>query len=464
MDSHWNRRDFIRATGAGVLGLGLAEGMAVRALGETKSAIGPAKAKSVIGVYLEGGMTHIDTFDPKPNAPPSVRSFFKPIPTNVPGTEITELLPLMAKVADKYSIIRSTTAPGGGHGGYVMLCNAMNPKESASLHPSAKLVYPCVGAIVGMKKLENGSYRGDIPPWVCIPGIPWGGNNYGFLPPKYQGFCVGDPSDQYFKAPGVSLSPEEQKRFEKRRALLEVVSPAGKGQTSAAQTADALRQGAFRLLTGDAKKAFDLSLEKKAMRDRYGRHRLGQSCLLARRLAEYGVPFITVPWGGGEIQGSFGWDMHEQTDKTLRLLCPILDQAMSALFEDLAQRGLLKDTIVMLYSESSKAPDWNVKPETLGGKHPGETGAGREHYNEVMSTIVGGGGFKGGKLVGESDAEGRFVKSRPVYPWDLWESVYQLLGIDPNDRLPNPDGCVAHVSPATDCSYARGGILTEIME
>ncbi len=461
--SNISRRDVLRLGTAGVLGLGLAEGLALRALGEAQTGIPPAKAKSVIGVYLEGGMTHIDTFDPKPNAPPSVRSFFKPIATNVPGTEITELLPLMAKVADKYSIIRSTTAPGGGHGGYVMLCNAMNPKESPSLHPSAKLVYPCVGAVVGMKKVENGSYQGDIPPWVCIPGIPWGGNNYGFLPPRYQGFCVGNPNDQYFKAPGVSLSPEELKRFEKRRALLEVVSPAGKGQAPAAKATDALRLSAFRLLSGDAKKAFDLSLEKKETRDRYGRHQLGQSCLLARRLVEYGVPFITVPWGGGDVKGSDGWDMHERVNVNLRLLCPILDQAMSALFEDCAQRGLLKDTIIMLYSESSKAPEWNVKPETLGGKHPGETG-GREHYNEVISTIVGGGGFKGGRIVGESDAEGRFVKSRPVYPWDLWESVYQLLGIDPNDRLPNPDGCVAHVSPATDCSYARGGILTEIME
>lgn len=121
------------------------------------------------------------------------------------------------------------------------------------------------------------------------------------------------------------------------------------------------------------------------------------------------------------MKGSFGWDMHEQVNKSLRLLCPILDQAVSALFEDLAQRGLLEDT------------------------------------------IVGGGGFMGGKLLGESDGEGRFVKSRPVYPWDLWESVHQLMGIDPADRLPNPDGCVAHVSPATACSYARSGILTEIM-
>ena len=460
MDSHWDRRDFLRATGAGVLGVGLAGGIIPRAAG----AVLKARAKSVIGIYLSGGWTHIDTFDPKPNAPPTVRSFFKPIATNVSGIEITELFPLMAKCTDKYTIIRSQTAPGGGHGGYVMLCNAMNPKEAASTHPSAKLVYPCVGAIVGLKKVEDGTYKGDIPPWVCIPDIPWGGNNYGFLPPKYQGFCVGDPNWRDFRAPGVSLSPEEEKRLEKRRALLSAVGLGGKEKAPAAQAAEALRQSAFRLLSGEAKKVFDLALEKKETRDRYGRHMLGQSCLLARRLAEYGVPFITVPWGGGEVQGSFGWDMHEQVDRSLRLLCPILDQAVSALFEDLARRGTLKDTIVILYSESSKAPDWNVKPETLGGKHPGETGAGREHYNEVMCTLVGGGGFKGGKILGESDDQGRYIKSRPVYPWDLWESVYLLMGIDPNDRLPNPDGCTAYVSPATACSYARGGILKEIVE
>jgi hypothetical protein len=458
-----DRRNFLQAGSAGVVGLGLAGAMTTLAFGESQ-AVGakPAKAKSVIEIYLEGGMTHIDTLDPKPNAPPTVRSFFKPIPTNVPGIEVTELLPLLAKQADKYTILRSLTAPGGGHGGYVMLCNAMIPNECTSLHPSAKLTYPTVGAVVGMKKLEAGSYKGDIPPWVCIPGIPWGGNNYGFLPPKYQGFCVGDPSDPNFKAPGVSLSPDEEKRLAKRRLLLAAVDGGGKGKPPAARTVDALREAAFRLLTGDAKKAFDLAQEKDALRERYGRNRFGQGCLLARRLAEYGVPFITVPWGGGEIQGSFGWDMHMETNKTLRMLCPILDKGVSALIEDLAQRGLLESTVVVFHSEAGKAPDWNVQPQNLGGKHPGEVG-GREHWNEVFSGIVAGGGFKAGKVVGESDAEGRYVKSRPIYPWDLWESVYQLIGIDPNGKLPNPDGCVAYVSPATACSYARGGILKEIM-
>ncbi|MGA2066466.1 MAG: DUF1501 domain-containing protein [Thermoguttaceae bacterium] len=461
-ESGMDRRDFMRLAGGGALGLGLAGGLPAPALAEPSAAIPKAKAKTVIQLYLEGGMTHIDTLDPKPNAPPTIRSFFKPIPTNVPGIEITELLPLLAKQADKYTLLRSLTAPGGGHGGYVMLCNAMIPNECSSPHPSAKLTYPTVGAVVGMKKLEGGGYKGDIPPWVCIPGIPWGGNNYGFLPPKYQGFCVGDPSDPNFKAPGVSLSPDEEKRLAKRRALLAAVDAGGKTKPPAARTVDALREAAFRLLTGDAKKAFDLAQEKDAVRERYGRNRFGQGCLLARRLAEYGVPFVTVPWGGGEVKGADGWDMHERVNVNLRLLCPILDKGVSALIEDLAQTGLLEHTIVVFHSESSKAPDWNVKLESLGGKHPGEVG-GREHYNNVLSALVAGGGFKAGQVVGESDAEGRYVKSRPIYPWDLWESVYQLIGIDPNDKLPNPDGCVAYVSPAAACSYARGGILKEIM-
>src|SRR5208283_1953390 len=170
---------------------------------------------------------------------------------------------------------------------------------------------------------------------------------------------VGDPSDKYFKAPGVSLSPEEEKRLAKRRALLGAVDAGGKAKPQAARTADSLREAAFRLLTGDAKKAFDMSQEKDAIRDHYGRNRFGQGCLLARRLAEYGVPFITVPWGGGEIQGSFGWDMHMETNKTLRMLCPILDKGVSALIEDLAQRGLLESTVVVFHSEAGKAPDWN---------------------------------------------------------------------------------------------------------
>ena len=456
------RRDLLRIAGTGSLALTLAGRRVPMAFAATAGPALKAKAKTVIEVYLEGGMTHIDTLDPKPNGPLTVRSAFKPIPTNVPGIEICELLPRLAKLADKYSILRSLTAPGGGHGGYVMLCNAMIPNECSSPHPSAKLTYPTVGAVVGMKKLESGSYQGDIPPWVCIPGIPWGGNNYGFLPPKYQGFCVGNPNNADFRAPGISLSPDEQKRLAKRRELLGAIVSADKEKTSAARTADSLREAAFRLLTGDAKKAFDMAQENSEVRERYGRNVFGQSCLLARRLAEYGVPFITVPWGGGDVKGSMGWDMHMETNKTLRLLCPNLDQGLSALIEDLAQRGLLETTMVVFHSEAGKAPEWNVKAETLGGKHPGEVG-GREHHNLVFSALVAGGGFQGGKVVGESDEDGRYVKSRPIYPWDLWESVYQLIGIDPNDKLPNPDGCVAYVSPATACSYARGGILKEIM-
>ncbi len=462
-DTQLNRRDFLQAGSAGVLGLGLAGAMTTRAFGEPQAAgAKPAKAKTVIQIYLEGGMTHIDTLDPKPNASPLVRSFFKPIPTNVPGLEISELLPLLAKQADKYTILRSLTAPGAGHGGYVMLCNAMLPNECSSPHPSAKLTYPTTGCVVGMKKREDGSYQGDIPPWVCIPGIPWGGNNNGFLPPQYQGFCVGDPNNKDFRAPGVSLSPDEMKRLAKRRALMGVVDGGGKAEPPAARAADSLREAAFRLLTGDAKKAFDMSQEKDSVRDRYGRTSFGQGCLLARRLAEYGVPFITVPWGGGDVKGSTGWDMHMEVNKTLKLLCPILDQGISALIEDLAQTGLLEHTIVVFHSESSKSPEWNVKPESLGGKHPGDIG-GREHYNNVMATLVAGGGFQAGKVVGESDEEGRYVKSRPIYPWDLWESIYQLIGINPNDKLPNPYGCMAYVSPATACSYQRAGLLTEIM-
>ena len=325
-------------------------------------------------------MTQKDTFDPKPNAPLTGRSFFKPIPTNVPGTEITELFPLMAKVADKYSIIRSTTAPGGGHGGYVMLCNAMNPKEAVSKHPSAKLAYPCVGAIVGMKKREDGGYKGDIPPWVCIPSTPWGGNNYGFLPAKYQAYCVGDPSGTYFKAPGVSLSPDEQSRLKKRLALLEAVDPAGKERSPAARPRTPAAKSRSACSPATPSKPSTSRWRRKETRERYGhRGRIGQACLLARRLAEYGVPFITVPWGGGEVPGAIGWDMHEDVNQALRLMCPALDQAVSALFEDLAQRGLLESTIVILHSEAGKDHRWFLggttevnaaKLAALGGKQP----------------------------------------------------------------------------------------------
>jgi hypothetical protein len=251
-------------------------------------------------------------------------------------------------------------------------------------------------------------------------------------------------------------SAAEEKQIARRRDLLQAVGAKPKEKPEAFKTADALRDAAFRYMTGDAKKAFDISQEKDSLRDRYGRDYYGQSCLLARRMAEYGVPCTSVTFSS---VGDACWHMHGPLIRWLKLMGSMLDRAVSALIEDLAERGMLEHTIVVLFSEMGLSPFWEPKPKT----YPGEFDGGRNHWNACFSTVVAGGGFKGGKVVGESDEIGAYIKTRPVYPWDLWESVYQLMGIDPNGRLPNPSGCVAYVSAANACGWPRGGILKEIM-
>jgi hypothetical protein len=212
------------------------------------------------------------------------------------------------------------------------------------------------------------------------------------------------------------------------------------------QTMGAFQDQAYGLILGDAKKAFDISQEKDELRDRYGRHRFGQSCLLARRLVENGVPFVMVNFGG--------WDTHKQHFERMEKLLPQLDSGFSALLDDLSQRGLLDSTIVVWYGEFSGTPKIAKEPPWNGGRH---------HFADVFSGVVAGGGFQGGKVVGASDARGEKVKERPVYPWDLTASIYQLLGIDPAGRLPHPHGCVAYVSPIASGEVQSGGLLTEIM-
>ena len=463
--SHVSRRDFIRLTGAGAWGSVWLGARAVRCTQRRRWGSprrqSPRPAKTVIQLYLAGGMTHIDTFDPKPKAPPTVRSFYKPIPTNVPGIEICELFPLLAKQADKYTLLRSITAPGGGHGGYVMLCNAMIPNECSSTHPSAKLIYPEVGAVVGLKKREDGSYQGDIPPWVCIPDIPWGGNNYGFLPPKYQAFCVGDPNNKYFRAPGVSLSPDEAKHLEKRPAPAGGHGRRGHGQAAGRRPPTDSARPLFACSPATPRRPSTCPRKKTRSASATDARCSARAASWPASWRKSASPSSRSPGAAARSKALTAGTCTSASMRT-SLLCPILDRGVSALIEDLAQSGLLEHTIVILHSESSKAPEWNVDAKKLGGKHPGEVG-GRKDYNLVMSALVAGGGFKPGQVVGESDEEGRYVKTRPIYPWDMWESIYQLIGIDPNDKLPNPYGCAAYVSPATACSYARAGILKEIM-
>jgi len=400
-----------------------------------------AKAKSVIQLWMAGGPSHLDTFDPKPEAGEAYCGPLKnPIPTNVAGIRISEWLPLLAKHADKYSIIRSFTHRHEGHenGTYTV---------QTGRDPSPELSYPAMGAVLAYYK----GRQTQLPSYITINWPLGRFNEAGFLGSPYKSFITAaDPNAEKLTAQGIAPVAEMSgERLQQRRALLQWVDSFDKdfaGET-AVQSLNSLREQALAVMSGAEKDAFDMSLEKKETRERYGRNFFGQACLLARRLVERQVPFITIHWGG--------WDTHTKNFDEMKRLLPILDQGFSALLEDLAQRGLLSSTIVVWCGEFGRTPKIDWAAPWYGGRH---------HWPYCYSVVVAGGGFKGGTVVGASDEKGEHVKSRPVYPWDLAASIYKLLGIDPNARLPQPQGCgVAYVTPQATGQVESGGLLTEIM-
>jgi hypothetical protein len=433
------RRDFLRVGALGTLGLTLSDFLAGKAHGNIRE----GKARSVIQLWMWGGPPHLDTFDPKPEAGPAFCGpLLKPIETKVRGIRVGELLPLLAKQADKYSILRSVTHGSGGHetAAYMMLTGTM---------PATDLVYPSVGSVVAYQRSAAG-YQGPLPPFISVPA-PYGRfSEAGFLGTNYRTYATGgDPAAKDFRVQGlVAPAGVTDLRQRQRRTLLESVDAFARelSQEREIRTLGEHQEKAYALILGDAKKAFDLSLEGDAVRDRYGRTRYGQSCLLARRLVEHGVPFVTINWGG--------WDTHSDHFGAMKRNLPELDRCFSVLLQDLAERGLLSTTIVTWFGEFGRTPRVDWAPPWNGGRH---------HHGDVFSAVVAGGGFKGGAVVGSSDARGERVRDRPVYPWDLSASMYELLGIDPHGRLPHPRGCVAYVTPLKSGEVPSGGLLREIM-
>jgi hypothetical protein len=435
-----NRRDFLRVGTLSMAGLTLADWLRMKAYGHVKD----GKAKTVIQLWMGGGPTQLETFDPKPEAGSDYCGPMKsPIPTNVPGIRIGELLPLLAKQADKYSIVRSFTHNDGGHE------TAAYTVATGNL-PSGDLVYPSIGAVVSLKKGYDAGYQGKLPPYVAIPSSFGWFSDTGFLGQKHKTFATGgDPNDNNFRVQGLSFpGGVTDKRLQERHTLLQSVDSLAKQleKESQFQAVDSFEERAYGMVLGEAKKAFDMSQEKKEVREKYGRTHFGQCCLLARRLVEQGVPFITINSGG--------WDTHTDNFGAMKNLLPPLDKGLSALIEDLAQRGLLQSTVIVWYGEFGRTPKISWEAPWNGGRH---------HWPYITPLLVAGGGFKGGAVVGSSDEKGEHPKSRPLYPWDLTASIYKLLGIDANEKLPHPQGCVAYVTPLATGSVPSGGLLSEIM-
>jgi hypothetical protein len=419
------RRDFLRIGGLGAAGLALPQLYEARAAGR--------KPKSCILLFMGGGPPQMDTFDLKPEAPPEVRGELKPIATDVPGIQISESLPLVAKQANKYAIIRSVTDDyiGGAHGQsvYRALTGHHSPRVSGDDIKPMLEDYPCLGSAVA--RLRPGVR--SVPPFVWLLDMyrkTFAGEGGGFLGSKYDPFRIlQDPNHPSFRV--QALTPPQEVSFERlggRRDLLEELTRQAERPMNSYSVSgmNAHYQKAFNLLsTPETQKAFELKAEKDNVRDRYGRCKFGQGTLLARRLVEHGVPLVTVYWNGEEFPG--GWDLHYNSYKGLKVLMPPLDKAFSALLEDLAERGLLDDTLVVWMGEFGRAP----KIEDKGG---------RGHWGKCYSVVMAGGGVRGGQVIGKSDRHAANPAENPVGPADVVTTIYHCLGIKTDTELADQFG------------------------
>jgi hypothetical protein len=444
-DARIPRREAIRRGLCGAAGMLVADRLGSEALaGGAQPGKRPAevKAKSVIQIFLWGGMSHVDTWDPKPDAGRDyMGDFAQVIPTNVEGIQLDALFPELAKQADKYSLIRSMTHGNNGHETAAYLMQTGHT-------PGERLAYPSVGAVFTLFK--GPEYKGMIPPFVVLTRAAGRFAEEGFLGPKFKPFATGgNPSAARFEVEGVVARGITDERQRARRQLLDKVDIMQRAMAASRELAAAreAKEAAYELILGTGREVFDLSKEPPDLRDRYGPHTFGQDCLVARRLAEAGVPYITINYPGG-------WDTHSRHFERMRQQCPQLDQGLAMLLQDLHDHDLLESTLVWCCGEFGRTPKVDWQPPWNGG---------RGHYGKVFTVLVAGGGFKGGHVVGSSDEFGAEVKERPVYPVDLLGSIYQLAGIDASARLPHPLGLEAHVLPSPSEGVKSAGLLTEIM-
>jgi hypothetical protein len=402
-----------------------------------------ARAKSVIQIWLWGGPSHVDTFDPKAEAGNSYCGpLDKPIATNVAGLQISELMPLLARQADKYSIIRSMTHGLNGH-------ETAAYEVQTGRAPGDRQVYPGVGAVVSLFKGYDAGYKGLIPPYVVLTELQGRFSESGFLGYRCKPFATGgDPAQKRFVVEGVVAEGISEERQQQRRGLLEQLNTFGRvlPDNLHVKAAHQSEEQAYDLILGDAGKIFDLNQEKDEVRDRYGRNTFGQSCLMARRLVEKGVPYVTINYKG--------WDTHKQNFQIMRRKLPELDKGLASLLLDLSASGLLNSTIIWCGGEFGRTPKVMWEAPWNGG---------RGHWGSVFSALLAGGGFKGGHVIGASNATGEEVKDRPVYPVDLISSIYGQLGIDPNAKLPHPQGLLTHVTPQESEGIKRAGRLVELV-
>ncbi|HEX3724625.1 MAG TPA: DUF1501 domain-containing protein [Pirellulales bacterium] len=443
----WTRREILQAGGAGLLGLSLPKVLAAEALGAAR----PARAKSVIFLFLFGGPSQLETFDLKPGAPSSIRGPFQPIASRTDGFKICELMPKLAAISDKYCVIRTMTHPWNDHstaGHYIQTGRPWHVPIGSGFNATDK-DWPNFGSVVEYLDTRSAHKPRDMPGFVYLP------NRLGHLqtystrldrPGQYAGWlgrgydplataigkrndtdnpffrdCTDDELD--FRIQGLALDGGlTLDRLAGRQSLVSQFDAARQNaDRSLAETVyDQFRSRALSLVSSDkVRRALDIRQEPDAMRDRYGRHLFGQSTLVARRLVEAGTRFVTVAW---DAPDGLSWDSHNSSDDVRQHLIPGFDQATSTLLEDLDQRGLLAETLVVAVGEMGRTPKANDK-------------WGRNHWSTLFPALVAGAGVHGGMVYGTTDKDAAYALDHPTSPEDLAATIFERLGIDPHLRI-----------------------------
>ena len=415
MKCHGNalsRRNFLTVGAVGGLGLTLADYLMVRqAQAELKHYdFIEAKAQSCIHIYLPGGMAHQESFDPKPFSPIEYRGEMRTIKTNT-GEEVSETIPNLAKIADKFALIRSMSHGEAAHerGTHNMF---------TGYRPSPALIFPSFGSIIS----HQYGPRNNLPPYVCVPGQPNEFAGSGYLSSSFAPFSLGaDPASNGFKVLDLALpNGVDDTRFARRRSALEAVNYyfTQRDKSDSVSAMNTFYERAYNMISSPAARdAFDIEKEDAKLRDAYGRNTAGQRLLMARRLVEAGVRMVTLTYGG--------WDMHTSITAGMRNQMPALDQGLAALINDLHERGLLASTMIMVSSEFGRTPKINGT-------------AGRDHWPKVFSVLLAGGGIKGGTIYGSSNATASEPEDNPVGPEDLAATMYYQMGIISDKEIMAP--------------------------
>ena len=442
-----SRRSFLKIGVAGMATVGLSQ--VLRAKAAAAEAGKSQKNTSVIMLWLDGGPGHMDMYDMKPQAPAEYRGIWNPIKTNVSGIEITELFPLQAKVADKFSIVRSLHHDTGDHftGGHWMLTGRGGVSGA---NTAGK--YPSIGSIATK---SVGARQPGMPSHVAVPYAMSIGLRPGYFGGNYLGVqhnpfeTEGDPNAANFQVKNMVLqNGMTVEQLENRRSLVKYMDQLNRqaDRSGAIEAMDRFDQAAFEMVTGEkARKAFDIAQEDDQTREMYGRNSWGQSTLLARRLVEAGSTFVTCHFGG--------WDHHWDLQAGMERYLPQIDQLVSGLFTDLSQRGLLDRVLVVLCGEFSRTPRMNDGGN--GGAPMSQGTPGRDHWGNSMFCLLGGGGVQGGRIVGSTDRHGEAPKDNPLRPGDIHHTIYHVLGVDPHQNFLDHSG---RPVPAID----HGDVIREL--